>query len=418
MHDFIHAAGWALIHFLWQGALVGLAAAVLLWLLRGARPGTRYAAACAAMLACLLWPAVEFAGALQTTPRSLQALVLAGGDSKLGQSELLASIDRRLPLLVAAWLACVGALALRSAFGLAWIARARRAGGRNEHWQQRLSGLARRLGIRREVGLRIIESLASPITAGWWRPVVLVPAALVARMPPELLEALLAHELAHVRRHDFLVNLLQNAAEILLFYHPAVWWLSRSIRHERELVADSIAAQLTGEPRRLALALSELEKMQFASQRMALAADGGDLMQRIRHLVLPQQQRSNWKAAVAALGVAAACLTGYANARVDAASVPAARTPAVVDFKSCSKPLWPSEDLQAGHTGTVTLSFKIDTSGNVADSKVLGSSGHPGLDKAAQTGIGKCHFKPAKVRGKPVETWQQMKYVWTQEHGK
>jgi len=339
MNDIVHAAGWALIHFLWQGALLGLATAALLWLMRGARPGARYGVACAAMLGCLLWPAYEFASALQVTPRSLQALVLAGGDGTFAQSELLASIDNRLPLLVAAWLACVGALALRSAFGLAWIARARRTGGRNEYWQQRLSLLAVRLGIRRDVGLRIVETLASPITAGWWRPVVLVPAALVARMPPELLEALLAHELAHVRRHDFLVNLLQNAVETLLFYHPAVWWLSRRIRHERELVADGIAVQLTGEPRRLALALSELEKMQFASQRVALAADGGDLMQRIRHLMVPPQQRSNWKAVVAALGVTAACLTGYANARVDAANLPAARTPAVVDFKSCAKPL-------------------------------------------------------------------------------
>ncbi|KQV44788.1 MULTISPECIES: M56 family metallopeptidase [unclassified Duganella] len=414
MNDIIHAAGWALIHFLWQGALLGLAAAALLWLMRGARPGARYAMACAAMLACLLWPAYEFAGALQATPRSLQTLVLAGGGA-FGQSELLASIDNRLPLLVAGWLACVGTLAMRSAFGLAWITRARRNGSRNEHWQQCLSSLAARLGIRREVGLRIVETLASPITAGWWRPVVLVPAALAARMPPELLEALLAHELAHVRRHDFLLNLLQNVVEILLFYHPAVWWLSRRIRHERELVADGIAAQLTGEPRRLALALSELEKMQFSSQRMALAADGGDLMQRIRHLLLPPEQSSNWKAAVAALGLSAACLTGYANARIDAAKVPAARTPAVVDFKSCSKPLWPGEDLQAGHTGTVTLSFNIDESGKVAGSKVLRSSGHRGLDKAAQAGIGKCHFKPATVRGKPVDTWQKMQYVWTLE---
>jgi D-alanyl-D-alanine endopeptidase (penicillin-binding protein 7) len=415
MNDIVHAAGWVLIHFLWQGALLGLATAALLWLMRGARPGARYGVACVAMLGCLLWPAYEFASALQVTPRSLQALVLAGGDGTFAQSELLASIDNRLPLLVAAWLACVGALALRSAFGLAWIARARRTGGRNEYWQQRLSLLAIRLGIRREVGLRIVETLASPITAGWWRPVVLVPAALVARMPPELLEALLAHELAHVRRHDFLVNLLQNVVETLLFYHPAVWWLSRRIRHERELVADGIAAQLTGEPRRLALALSELEKMQFASQRLALAADGGDLMQRIRHLMAPQEQRSNWKAVVAALGVTAACLTGYANARVDAANLPAARTPAVVDFKSCSKPLWPGEDLQAEHTGTVTLSFNIDVRGNVAGSRVVRSSGHPGLDMAAQAGISKCHFIPAKVRGKPIETWQQMQYVWTLE---
>jgi len=415
MNNLINAAGWTLIHFLWQGALVGLAAAALLRMMRGASPGSRYVASCLALLACLLWPAYEFFSALHIAPRSLQALLLAGGDGAFAHRDLLTSIDSHLPLVVAAWLACVVALALRSAFGLAWIANARRTGGRNEHWQQRLSRFAARLGIRREVTLRIVETLASPVTAGWWRPVVLMPAALMARMPPELLEALLAHELAHVRRHDFLVNLLQNVVEILLFYHPAVWWLSRRIRHERELVADSIAANLTGEPRRLALALSELEKMQFATQRLALAADGGDLTQRIRHLVLPQQHRGNWKALMAILGLAAACLAGFANARVDAANVPDARTPAIVDFKTCSKPLWPEDDLHAEHTGKVTLSFNIDEGGNVAGSKIVQSSGHPGLDLAAQTGIAKCHFKPAKVRGKPVATWQQMQYIWTLE---
>lgn len=414
MNDLIHAAGWSLLHFLWQGALIGALAAVVLWLMRGARPGARYAVACAAMLACLLWPAYEFASALQITPRSLQALALAAGNGMFAHSELLTGIDARLPLLVAAWLACVAALALRSALGLAWIARARRTGGRNAHWQQRLSQLAARLGIRRSVTLRMVETLASPITAGWWRPVVLMPAALVARMPPELLEALLAHELAHVRRHDFLINLLQNVVEILLFYHPAVWWLSRRIRHERELVADGIAANLTGEPRRLALALSELEKMQFASQRLALAADGGDLAQRIRQLVLPQRQRGNWKAVLATLGLAAACLGGYANARVEA-DVPAARTPAIVNFKSCAKPLWPKQDLEAGHTGTVTLKFQVSESGHVTGSGIVKSSGHPGLDMAARTGIEKCSFIPAKVRGKPVVAWQHMQYVWTLE---
>ncbi|WP_374580434.1 TonB family protein [Pseudoduganella sp.] len=414
MNDIIHAAGWALIHFLWQGALLGIVAAAVLRLMRGSRPGARYAVACAALLACLLWPAYEFAAALQPGPSRLQILTLAEAGGIYPHSDLLAGIDSRLPLLVAAWLACVGALALRSACGLAWIARQRRNGGRNAHWQQRLSQMAACLGIRREVTLRMVETLASPITAGWWRPVVLMPAALVARMPPELLEALLAHELAHVRRHDFLVNLLQNVAENLLFYHPAVWWLSRRIRHERELVADSIAADLTGAPRRLALALSELEKMQFASQRLALAADGGDLAQRIRRLVAPQQPHGNWKAVIATFSLAAACLSGYANAQQES-SLPAPRTPAVVDFRTCSKPLWPKRDLKAGHTGTVTLSYHIAESGKVIGSKVVKSSGHRGLDQAARTGIEKCNFMPAKLRGKPIATWQQMQYVWTLE---
>ena len=127
------------------------------------------------------------------------------------------------------------------AMGLVWVRRATggratpaQAGSAAERvWQSRLAQLAARCGIDRTVRLRIVDSLASPVTAGFWRPVVLVPAALVTGMPPQLLEALLAHELGHVRRHDYLVNLVQNVIEALLFYHPAVWWISRRIRHER-----------------------------------------------------------------------------------------------------------------------------------------------------------------------------------------
>ena len=105
------------------------------------------------------------------------------------------------------------------------------------------------------------------MTAGWFKPVLLVPANLVTGMPPDLLEALLAHELAHVRRHDYLVNLLQFAAEILLFFHPTVWWLSRRIRIERERIADDMAAALIGQPRRLALALNALSRDADAAPR-------------------------------------------------------------------------------------------------------------------------------------------------------
>jgi bla regulator protein BlaR1 len=155
---------------------------------------------------------------------------------------------------------------------------------------------------------------ASPVTAGWWRPVVLVPASLLTGMPPDLLEALLAHEMAHIKRHDYLINLLQNAIESLLFYHPAVWWISNRIRAERELIADDFAARQLGEPRRLALALSELERLQFSDHHLAQAANGGDLMNRIKHLLRPAPQALNWKAAIPMLGLALACMSIYAEA--------------------------------------------------------------------------------------------------------
>jgi D-alanyl-D-alanine endopeptidase (penicillin-binding protein 7) len=320
-----------------------------------------------------------------------------------------------MTLLVAAWAACALALTLRMALGLLWIGRSARNDRTDTHWQGRLTRLAERAGIDRHVRLRIVDTLTSPITAGWWRPVVLVPAALVSGMPADLLEALLAHEIAHVKRHDYLVNLLQNVVETLLFYHPAVWWISGRIRAEREQIADDFAATQLGEPRRLALALSELEKLQFSTHHLAQAANGGDLMARIKRLVRPDTQALSWKAAIPVLGLAALCAAAYANeAPVPKHPASALHTPAVLDFRTCAKPVYPLEDLHAGHTGTVTLNFHVTADGDVVESRVFRSSGHRGLDRAARTAIAKCRFRPATSKGQPVQEWMKIQYVWMQ----
>jgi D-alanyl-D-alanine endopeptidase (penicillin-binding protein 7) len=421
----IAALGWTLVHFVWQGALLGCIVAVLLTLLRNARPEARYALACAGLLLCLAWPAVDLAlllqagtgaGANRLLPGSAGA-ALAGPDA----DGLLSWLGRNLGWIVALWAACAGALGLRMAAGLLWIGRAARLQASDPAWQDRLSRLAERCGLGRAVRLRVVDGLASPITAGWWRPVVLVPASLIAGMPPQLLEALLAHELGHVRRHDYLVNLLQNVIETLLFYHPAVWWLSRRIRAERELIADDFAARHLDEPRRLALALSELEKLQFSSHHLAQAANGGDLMARIRRLLRPDVQALNWKAAVPVLGLAVVCAAS-AHAPSSQRAAPAAGAPSavagltrvpVLDFRSCRKPHYPRADLKAGHEGTVTLSFMVDRDGAVLESMVTRSSGYPGLDEAARSALEKCSFTPALKKGEPVAERVKVQYVWT-----
>jgi D-alanyl-D-alanine endopeptidase (penicillin-binding protein 7) len=422
----IAALGWTLVHFVWQGALLGCIVAVLLTLLRNARPETRYALACAGLLLCLAWPAVDLVLLLQTGTGAGGNSMLPGGAGAAmagpGADGLLSWLGHNLGWIVALWAACAGALGLRMAAGLLWIGRAARLQACDPAWQERLSRLAERCGLGREVRLRVVDGLASPITAGWWRPVVLVPASLVAGMPPQLLEALLAHELGHVRRHDYLVNLLQNVIETLLFYHPAVWWLSRRIRAEREQIADDFAARHLGEPRRLALALSELEKLQFSSHHLAQAANGGDLMARIRRLLRPDVQALNWKAAIPVLGLAVVCAASAHAPSSQRAAVPGAGLPAavagltrvpVVDFRSCRKPHYPRADLKAGHQGTVTMGFMVDRDGAVLDSMVALSSGYTGLDEAARSALEKCSFTPALKDGKPVAERVMVQYVWT-----
>jgi D-alanyl-D-alanine endopeptidase (penicillin-binding protein 7) len=355
------------------------------------------------------------AGAGAEGDRLLTGSVAAQGQIAAAHG-LLPWLQDKLGWIVALWAACAGALGLRMAAGLLWIGRAARIQACDPAWQARLSRLAERCGLGREVRLRVVNGLASPITAGWWRPVVLVPASLLAGMPPHLLEALLAHELGHVRRHDYLVNLLQNVIETLLFYHPAVWWLSRRIRAEREQIADDFAARHLGEPRRLALALSELEKLQFSSHHLAQAANGGDLMARIRRLLRPDVQALNWKAAIPVLGLAVVCAASAHAPAVHSEAAASARGEtrgAVLDFQSCRKPHYPRADLAAGHQGTVTIAFMVDEQGRVADSSIAKSSGYATMDEAARSALALCSFHPALEDGKAVAQIAHVQYVWT-----
>lgn len=319
--------GRALLHFLWQGAVIGLVAAVLLQALRNARPQARYAIACLALLACALAPIAEVARQLAMTgdgvtpsvamPAASTAPVVATATAALADWR----VDDALPWIVALWSIGACMLSLRMAMGVWWIQRlcASPQGPAQAAWQARLDAMAIHFGLRGPIALRLVDSLGSPASVGWWRPVVLLPTALLTRMPVDLIEALLAHELAHIRRHDYLVNLLQGAVEAMLFYHPVTWWLSRQIRIEREHIADQLAVEVSVEPRRLAVALVELSGCLASapSPSLVLAAHGGRLMSRIELLVRPGLRRNGGRIAFPLIGLAAACLAFYAHAQIN-----------------------------------------------------------------------------------------------------
>ena len=342
LSTFVPHLAWALLDFVWQGLLIGWFAALGFAVLRKARPQTRYAFGCAALLLCLALP---LAGMVQrmaeegSTTTSLMPLASGAAAPLIGApvatpllpvSSKLASVEQtlqaQLPLVILFWSIGAGLLALRMVLGLAWVRQRSQPGYSRPDpvWQARLDRLAVQFGVTRQVVLGLVDDLPGPVTAGWWRPVVLLPASLATGMPPDLLEALLAHEMAHIKRYDYLVNLIQSAIEIVLFYHPTVWWLSNRIRIEREQIADDLAASMLGEPRRLALALSELDQFQFSTPHLAHGAHGGNLMSRIKRLVRPDTEPLNWKMALPILGLTAACAAFYANAQIapDAPSAP------------------------------------------------------------------------------------------------
>src|SRR5688572_23683 len=326
----VPALGHALLQFTWQGLVIGVLVAIALRMVRDARPQVRYAVACLGLLACVVVPLANVllhfgeAGAFDLVSRNARPVrvVDAGGAVAVGNGWYF-DRDTLLPQIVALWAAGASVFCLRTLLGVAWVARMRALPQPplQARWQATLDALALRFGLQ-GVALRLVDALDSPVAGGWWRPVVLLPVSVALRLPAPYVEALLAHELAHVRRHDYLVNLLQRAVEALLFFHPVTWWLSRRVRIERELIADRLAADALGDPHRLAralAALSELAPPSPALPHLAHAAHGGHLMSRIQHLVrsAPRDRRPPaGRFALPLLGIAAACIAFFAQAQI------------------------------------------------------------------------------------------------------
>lgn len=189
--------------------------------------------------------------------------------------------------LVVIWLICSFVLSIRLIGGCIVAARMRslRVSAPPAEWQDALGSLITRTRLSFPVRLLVSGFVQTPAVVGWLKPAILVPAAAITGLAPEDIEALLAHELAHIRRHDYLVNVLQRAAETLLFYHPAVWWLSRQIDDEREACCDDIAVALTGDTLAYVSALASLESHRPEHLPPLLAANGGSLKRRISRLV-------------------------------------------------------------------------------------------------------------------------------------
>jgi len=191
--------------------------------------------------------------------------------------------------VVTVWLAGAMVFWVRLAGGWVIAARVRSMLVRRAppEWQETLRKLGAQIGLSSSSPAQLLVSalVEVPAVVGWLRPVVLVPVGALSGLPAEHLEALLLHELAHIRRHDYLINILQSVAESLLFYHPAVWWVSGHIRAEREQCCDDVAVSISGDAITYARALAQLESYRPAHLNSAIAANGGSLANRIARLL-------------------------------------------------------------------------------------------------------------------------------------
>jgi beta-lactamase regulating signal transducer with metallopeptidase domain len=302
----VHRLGWTLLHSIWEGLVV---LGLLAWVLRAMRAASanaRYLAACAALALMFVGVIVTFcvvkvpSAGLATAP--LMAMPAPGNrptaiphaTMPVAPPPMLNSAPQPdfLASLAGAWMIGVLAMGIWHAGGWLMLARFRR-GQDLDQLQPMLHELADRLHIRAKVKLRRPIRFDVPAVIGAFRPVILLPAALLNDLSPQQVEAILAHELAHIRRHDYLVNLIQSAIETLLFYHPATWWISAQIRQERENCCDDLASQTCGDTLLYAQALAHLEASRAAKVHLAPAITGGGrLPDRIRRVLgLPPMMR-------------------------------------------------------------------------------------------------------------------------------
>ena len=293
------AIAWTLVHFCWQAAAIALVYRFAAWAVARRSSPARYLVSLCALLAMLFAASATFAWELHVGPAPAPYVVSGSAGQPVAPHPALAPIasavfsqspgstQQSTPLLSliptgilswidGLWVFGVVALSLRSLGGW-WIIQRLRTSATQHAPAIVLASFHRissALGLRRPVFLRISASIAGPMTVGALRAIVLLPLSTVTSLGPDELEVVLAHELAHVRRADFFWNLLQTLTETLFFFHPAVWWISSRIRHERELCCDDLALQVCPNPIVYARALCRLEEQRSRALHLALALNG------------------------------------------------------------------------------------------------------------------------------------------------
>jgi beta-lactamase regulating signal transducer with metallopeptidase domain len=265
----MRSLGWALLHFLWQGAALAALAAVLMSLCRGA--ARRYAVGVGTLVLMLAAPVVTFLVLMPSGAARASDFSSIAQDEARAAGNLLAKIPSRMslsspsidhfPWLVEAWLLGVAFFSLRSAGAFLVLERERRkqSSRASDRVLMLCQVLQRRLGLDRTIRYYQCKWLQAPAVIGWFRPIVLLPVTAITGLSEEQLQSIIAHELAHIRNYDAFVNVVQIGIETLLFYHPGVWWLNKRIRAEREHYCDDIAVTLCGNAVEYARAFDRLQ---------------------------------------------------------------------------------------------------------------------------------------------------------------
>ncbi|BDX08047.1 TonB family protein [Planctobacterium marinum] len=309
----LHALAHTLVHFAWQGLLLALVLFLLLKNIPSRYAQLRYSISLFTLVLCVVVPVATFS-LLYTPEISFQAIdmqqVVTGVSGTVAQfgealtesgvqsvsfatAEFLDFLNVQLvhgvlPFLALCWIAGVLLLSVRVALQMVGVCQLPHQSTYlpEPQLQQLFEGLLHKLEVNPVTRLLISDKVDVPMAIGWLKPVVLLPSSMVVGLTPGQLEMLLMHELAHVRRHDYIINFFQTLVELLLFFHPAVRWVSGQIRMERECCCDDIAVAHVGNPVAYATTLTDAEMSRFQNiPELAMAASGSDLKSRILRVV-------------------------------------------------------------------------------------------------------------------------------------
>lgn len=293
------ALGWTILHSLWQATLIGVVLMLILQLMKNNNATQRYLISLSALFAILLMAVITFFTIFQPATAPLVSAQVAAWFEipTLQQTETtwqdfftiaMNFLTAYSPQISLVWLFGVSFLSIRFLFSLLYIHQLKtyKVKPASVEWERRLNAIAEKIKTNRQIKLVESALVAVPTVVGWLKPVILFPLGMLVSLPPYQIESILAHELAHIRRNDFFINILQSIVEILFFYHPAVWYISKHIENERENCCDDIAVATTGDSLTYIKALTNLASMKTTNLSPALAVTGrkGSLFQRVSRI--------------------------------------------------------------------------------------------------------------------------------------
>ena len=305
-----HSLGWTIIHSLWQGLIVGTIVLLLVYCFAKGKQSAniRYGLFAGGMMLLLAWTLLTFGRMLNingelppipdkgnvetefmTIPHAVaaQPVIKSAKTQYAGMKRFSGWVEAQIPLIVLLWTLGMFALSLRFAGAYLQVVKIKRSGHfcQNAALLNKLKTMTKSMGLRQNIRLRIAKNIGGPMLIGWLKPVILLPASIVSALPPQQLEAIIAHELAHIRRHDYAINILQSVVEIVLFYHPVIWWLSKGMRVEREHCCDDLAVRICGNAMQYARALHHIETLKNQVHALPVAAFSGAGKGGLRHRI-------------------------------------------------------------------------------------------------------------------------------------